>query len=280
MMSLPLMTCSARMPVYTLLIGMLIASDSKVWIFNAQGAVLFGLYLLGAMSTMTVAKIISVFSARRGPMMPFTMEMPPYRVPSWKLMLVEIWSPVKGFIRKAGTIILFATVVLWALLNLPMRSDADLVSAGIDPTDSAAVSTYTMNNSIAASLGHGVEPVFDPLGFDWKTNVAVLSSLAARETFVATLGQMSAAEDPEDPASRLEAARYDDGENKGEKVFTPPTIVALLIFFVYALQCTSTLAVLRRETATWRWPLIIFGAYSLLAWLMAYLAHTIAVWVW
>ena len=280
MMSLPLMTCSARMPVYTLLIGMLIASDSKVWIFNAQGAVLFGLYLLGAMSTMTVAKIISVFSARRGPMMPFTMEMPPYRVPSWKLMLVEIWSPVKGFIRKAGTIILFATVVLWALLNLPMRSDADLVSAGIDPTDSAAVSTYTMNNSIAASLGHGVEPVFDPLGFDWKTNVAVLSSLAARETFVATLGQMSAAEDPEDPASRLEAARYDDGENKGEKVFTPPTIVALLIFFVYALQCTSTLAVLRRETATWRWPLIIFGAYSLLAWMMAYIAHTIAVWVW
>ena len=153
MMSLLLMTCSARMPVYTLLIGMLIASDSKVWIFNAQGAVLFGLYLLGAISTMTVAKIISVFLCAPRPMMPFTMEMPPYRVPSWKLMLVEIWSPVKGFIRKAGTIILFATVVLWALLNLPMRSDADLVSAGIDPTDSTAVSTYTMNNSIAASLG-------------------------------------------------------------------------------------------------------------------------------
>ena len=130
--------------------------------------------------------------------------------------VVEIWSPVKGFIP-AGTIILFATVVLWALLNLPMRSDADLVSAGIDPTDSTAVSTYTMNNSIAASLGHGVEPVFDPLGFDWKTNVAVLSSLAARETFVATLGQMSAAEDPRTRASRLEAARYDDGENKGRR---------------------------------------------------------------
>ncbi|GAB06800.1 ferrous iron transporter B [Gordonia amarae] len=279
-MSLPLMTCSARMPVYTLLIGMLISSESKVWIFNAQGTVLFGLYLLGAISTMTVAKIISVFSQRRGPVMPFTMEMPPYRVPSWKLMLVEIWSPVKGFIRKAGTIILFATVVLWALLNLPMRSDADLESAGIDPSDSAAVSTYTMNHSVAARLGHSVEPVFDPLGFDWKTNVAVLSSLAARETFVATLGQMSAAEDPEDPATRLEEARYEDGSHKGDKVFTPPTIVALLIFFVYALQCTSTLAVLRRETASWRWPVIIFCAYSVLAWVMAYIAHTITVWVW
>lgn len=89
-----------------------------------------------------------------------------------------------------------------------MRSDADLESAGIDPTDSAAVSTYTMNHSVAARLGHSVEPVFDPLGFDWKTNVAVLSSLAARETFVATLGQMSAAEDPEDPATRPEEARF------------------------------------------------------------------------
>ena len=280
MLSLPLMTCSARLPVYTLLIGMLMSSDTRVWIFNAQGVVLFGLYVLGAVSTMTVAKIISGFARRHGPVMPFTMELPPYRLPSWKLMLADIWAPVKGFLRKAGTIILFATVVLWALLNLPMRSDAEVRAHGIDTSDSAAVSTYTMNHSIAATVGHGVEPVFDPLGFDWKTNVSVLSSLAARETFVATLGQMSAAQDPEDPATRLEQARYDDGPHAGEKVFTPPTIVALLVFFVYALQCTSTLAVLRRETASWRWPLIIFSTYSVLAWVMAYVAHTVAGWVW
>ncbi|MDX2765158.1 nucleoside recognition domain-containing protein [Streptomyces sp. ME08-AFT2] len=132
------------------------------------------------------------------------------------------------------------------------------------------MSAYTVDHSYAAGLGRAVAPVFDPLGFDWRINVGVLSAQAARETFVATLGQVAAAEDPEEPAQALQAMTYPDGPRAGQPVFTAPTIAALLVYFVYALQCMATVAVLRRETGTWRWPAIAFTYLTVLAWLMAY----------
>lgn len=276
MLAVPLVTCSARLPVYTLLIGMLIPSDARLWIFGAQGATLFGLYVLGALSMMLAARAITAINGRRGQLMLFSMEMPPYRIPSPRSMALAVWLPVKGFLRKVGTIILLATVVLWALLNLPVASDATLRAAGVDTGDPSAVAAYTMTHSIAADVGHAVEPVFAPLGFDWRTNVAVISSLAARETFVATLGQMTAATDPEDPADALRTTTFDFGPRAGQPVYTTPTLIALLVFFVYALQCTATIAALRRETGTWRWPLAIWSTYLVLAWAMAFAAHSVA----
>ncbi|CAL8973689.1 Fe(2+) transporter FeoB [Tessaracoccus sp. O5.2] len=275
MMAAPLMTCSARLPVYVLLIGMLVPSDVRWGPVGAQGAIMFGLYLLGAASAMTSAWFWKRIVGRSGMGLPFYMEMPSYRLPRLRTVLISVWDACAAFLRKITSIILVTTVILWGLLNLPLRGDAELVAAGVDPADSVAATAYTLDHSAAAAVGRAIAPVFEPLGFDWRVNVGVISSLAAREVFVSTMGQVAAATDPENPTAALKDMTHTDGPRAGEKVFTPPTIAALLVFFVYAMQCMSTLAVMRRETGTWRWPLIAFVHLGVVAWLMAFLAHTI-----
>lgn len=275
MMGAPLMTCSARLPVYILLIGLLVPSNLRWGLIGAQGAILFGLYILGSVSAMVSAWFFSRVVARKASAMPFYMEMPPYRLPRLRSVLVAVWDACKAFLKKVTSIILVTTVVLWVLLNFPLRGADELESAGIDGGDEVAVQAYVIDNSLAADIGRTVAPVFDPLGFDWRINVGVMSSLAAREVFVATLGQVAAAEDPEDPGAVLENLRHTEGPHEGELVFTPSTIAALLIFFVYALQCTATLGAMRRETGTWKWPLIAFGFMFALAWSTALIAKLI-----
>lgn len=275
MMAAPLMTCSARLPVYVLLIGMLVPSDVRWGPVGAQGAIMFGLYLLGAASAMTSAWFWKRIVGRSGMGLPFYMEMPSYRLPRLRTVLISVWDACAAFLRKITSIILVTTVILWGLLNLPLRGDTELVAAGVDPADSVAVTAYTLDHSAAAAVGRAIAPVFEPLGFDWRVNVGVISSLAAREVFVSTMGQVAAATDPENPTAALKDMTHTHGPRAGEKVFTPPTIAALLVFFVYAMQCMSTLAVMRRETGTWRWPLIAFAHLGVVAWLMALLAHTI-----
>ena len=275
MMAAPLMTCSARLPVYVLLIGLLVDPSATLGPFGAQGLVMFGLYLLGAVSAMLAAWSFKKLGDRHGQPVPFFMELPPYRLPAPGAVLAAMWSSAHAFLRKCSTVIVATSVVLWLLLNLPLHGDAQQRAAGVDTTDSVAVSAYTVDHSYAAGLGRLVAPVFDPLGFDWRINVGVLSAQGARETFVATLGQVAAAEDAEQPAQALQAMTYPDGPRAGQRVFTAPTIAALLVYFVYALQCMATVAVLRRETGTWRWPLIAFTYLTVLAWLMAYLARTV-----
>ncbi|MDO5628330.1 MAG: ferrous iron transporter B [Mobilicoccus sp.] len=270
MMAAPLMTCSARLPVYVLLIGMLVDRDARVGPFGAQGVVMFALYLGGAVSAMTVAWVFSRLGRRREPALPFSMEMPSYRLPSLRSVGVAVWDACAAFLRKVTTIILAATIVLWLLLNLPMHADADL--AGVDTRDDAAVATYVIDHSYAADLGRAVEPVFAPLGFDWRINVGVLASLSAREVFVATMGQIGSATDPENPTAALSQMRTLDGD---EPLFTPGTTAALLVFFMFALQCASTIGVLRRETGTWRWPLVAFTYLFVLAWVAAFLTRQI-----
>lgn len=179
------------------------------------------------------------------------------------------------FLRKVGKIILVTTVVLWLLLNLPARGFGDLETAGVDTGNDAAVSAYVVDHSYAASVGRFVEPVFEPLGFDWRINVGVLASLSAREVFVATLGQVASAQDPDNPTTALSRMTVEDGPRAGEPLFTPPVLAALLVFFLYALQCMSTIGVLRRESGSWRWPLIAFGYMFALAWTMGALARVV-----
>ncbi|OMG09841.1 ferrous iron transporter B [Actinomyces naeslundii] len=310
MLAAPLMTCSARLPVYVIMISLTVDGGAKIGPFGARGVVMFALYLLGAVSAMAAAWAVKQLTDRGNILLPFYMEMPPYRMPRVRTVLIMVWDACKGFLKKAGTIITLTTVILWVLLNVPMRSDAQFeafcasdtqcaaISAAVEKPESSTVknddgevvtdpeeldklleaqkTSYTMDNSWAAKGGKAVQPVFEPLGFDWRINVATLSSLAARETFVATLGQIAAAEDPEEPTSHLTTMTYqqDTLTNKaGDKLFNPATVVAILVFFVYALQCMATAGAMRRETGTWKWPIIAYSYMFITAWVMAAITH-------
>ena len=310
MLAAPLMTCSARLPVYVIMISLTVDGGAKIGPFGARGVVMFALYLLGAVSAMAAAWAVKQLTDRGNILLPFYMEMPPYRMPRVRTVLIMVWDACKGFLKKAGTIITLTTVILWVLLNVPMRSDAQFeafcasdtqcaaISAAVEKPESSTVkgddgevvtdpeeldklleaqkTSYTMDNSWAAKGGKAVQPVFEPLGFDWRINVAVLSSLAARETFVATLGQIAAAEDPEEPSAHLATMTYqqDTLTNKaGDKLFNPTTIAAILVFFVYALQCMATAGAMRRETGSWKWPIIAFVYMFVTAWVMAAITH-------
>lgn len=280
MMGAPLMTCSARLPVYILLVSILLPADARVGPFSARAVVMFALYIAGAVSAMSVAAVFKKMTSRGGPLLPFYMEMPPYQLPRLRTVVAEVWTAASAFLRKVTSIILAATVVLWVLLNLPLRSATEMTAAGIDTTNEPAVASYVLDHSYAASVGRAVEPIFDPLGFDWRINIGILSSLAAREVFVATLGQVAAAENPEEPAAALTTMRVQDGPDAGRRLFDAPTIAALLVFFMYALQCMSTVGVMRRESGSWKWPLIAFSYMFVLAWVLAFAARTIVAAVW
>ena len=312
MLGAPLMTCSARLPVYVIMISLTVDGGAKIGPFGARGVVMFALYLLGAVSAMAAAWAVKQLTDRGHILLPFYMEMPPYRMPRVRTVLIMVWDACKGFLKKAGTIITLTTVILWVLLNVPMRSDAQFeafcasdkqcaaIAAAVDKPESSTVkgddgqvitdaeelgklldaqkTSYTMDNSWAAKGGKVVQPVFEPLGFDWRINVATLSSLAARETFVATLGQIAAAEDPEDPGAHLATMTYqqDTLTNKaGDQLFNPATVIAILVFFVYALQCMATAGAMRRETGTWKWPIIAFTYMFVMAWVMAALSRAL-----
>jgi ferrous iron transport protein B len=263
MMAAPLMTCSARLPVFTLLISAFVPDRAVLGPIRSQGLTLFGLYLLGTVSGLVYSLVLSK-TMLDGPSAPFMMELPPYRRPGAKAVLYHVWDGAWSFIRKAGTIILFTTMVLWALLNIPDVQAPE----GLPPE---AVASYEMEHSIAGGVGKVLEPAFAPLGFEWRTNVALLGSLAAREVFVSTLAVTTASASEEALPARLESLTDDDGND----VYDPATVGALLVFFVYALQCLSTVAVLRRESNSWKWPAIAMTSMFGLAYGAAFIAHTV-----
>jgi ferrous iron transport protein B len=263
----PLMTCSARLPVYALLIGAFVPA-AAVGPFGLQGLVLLGLYLLGSLSALAVAAVLKR-TLLRGEGLPFYMELPPYRMPTFRLWATQVWGSVRAFLRRAGTIILAVSILLWVLLNVP-RVEAP---AGASDADARR---FALEQSLAGTAGRAIEPLIAPLGFDWKIGVGLLSSLAAREVIVATLAQIYAATDEE--SSLRQAIRDDVDPRTGRRVFTPATVAALLVFFVFALQCLSTIAVMRRETNSWRWPAFAFGYLLAIAWLASFAAHALVSW--
>jgi ferrous iron transport protein B len=252
----PLMTCSARLPVYALLIGAFVPARRVIGPLGLQGLVLLGLYLLGGFAALLVAAGLKR-TLLRGEGLPFHMELPPYRVPPLRLIASQVWGSARAFLRRAGTIILAVSIALWALLAFP-RSEAP---AGLDRAQAAR---HTIERSFAGRIGSALEPVIAPLGFDWKIGVGLVASLAAREVIVSTLAQIYAAS--EDESGLRAAIRADVDPRTGRRVFTPATMASLLVFFVFALQCMSTLAVMRRETNSWRWPAFAFAYLLSLAW--------------
>ena len=261
----PLMTCSARLPVYALLIGAFVPATNVFGPIGLQGLVLFALYLAAPVAAMTVAAVLRR-SLLPGEGMPFTLELPSYRLPSFGLWFSQVWGSAWAFLRRAGTIILLASVVLWVLLTFPQSP----APPGLNAHEASA---YALERSAAGRIGKAIEPAIAPLGFDWKIGVGLLASLAAREVFVSTMAQVYASEDPD--ASLRSAVRADIDPTTGKKLFSPPTVAALLVFFVFALQCTSTIATMARETNSWRWPAFAFGYMLALAYGASYLARIV-----
>jgi ferrous iron transport protein B len=265
----PLMTCSARLPVYALLIGAFVPARAALGPLGLQGLTLLALYLLGALSALAVAGLLkrSLFP---GQGLPFYMELPPYRWPTARLLATQVWGSARAFLRRAGTIILLVSIVLWVLLHFPRVE----VPPGTPPE---AAASYAIERSAAGRLGHALEPAIAPLGFDWKIGVGLVASLAAREVIVSTLAQIYAATD--EGTSLREALRADVDRDQGRPLYTPATVAALLVFFVFALQCTSTLAIMRRETNSWRWPAFAFSYLLALAYGASDLTHRVVSWL-
>lgn len=265
----PLMTCSARLPVYALLIGAFVPEKRVFGPLGLQGLVLLALYLLGAFTALAVAAILKK-TLLRGEGLPFFMELPPYRVPTFRLWISQVWQSARAFLRRAGTIILLVSILLWASLHFPR------IEALPDATPEAAAQ-LALEGSLAGRVGHALEPFIAPLGFDWKIGVGLVASLAAREVIVSTLAQVYAATD--ESLSLREAIRADRDPATGRAIFTPATVASLLVFFVYALQCTSTLAVMRRETNSWRWPAFAFTYLLALAYGASFVTYRVVGWL-
>jgi ferrous iron transport protein B len=265
----PLMTCSARLPVYALLIGAFVPAR-KAFGLGLQGLVLLGLYVLGAVAAIVAAAVLKR-TVGRGEALPFYLELPPYRIPPPKLVAYQVWGAARSFLRRAGTIILLVSIVLWMLLAFPRH-----VAVAGETAEQAG--RAQVEESFAGRMGHAIEPAIAPLGFDWKIGVGLVASLAAREVIVATLAQIYAVSDS-DEGSLRGALRADVDPRTGAPVFTTPTVAALLVFFVFALQCMSTLAVIRRETNSWRWPVFAFGYLLALAYGASLATHRLAVWL-
>jgi ferrous iron transport protein B len=263
----PFMTCSARLPVYTLLIAAFVPAREILGPFGLQGLVLLGLYLLGTLTALLTAGVLKSTMLRGTPSR-FYMELPPYRMPTLRLLASQVWGSARAFLRRAGTIILLASVVLWGLLSFPRVPS----EPGRPAAEQARVQ---LEASFAARVGRAIEPAIEPLGFDWKIGVGLVASLAAREVIVSTLGQIYAVGDAEDFEGLREALVRERDAATGEPAFSLATALALLVFFVFALQCTSTVVVMGRETGSWGWPALAFSYMLALAWGTSFVTYRV-----
>ena len=246
----PFMTCSARLPVYTLIIAAFIPERPILGPFlGTRAAAMLGLYLLGFLAAFGTARLLKS-SVLRSDGSPFLLEMPPYRRPTLRQVILRMYDRSKIFLRRAGTVILGVAIVLWVLAHLPL-------SAGHMPA---------IGNSVAGTIGRALEPLVRPLGFDWRIAIGLVTSLAAREVIVGTLGTLYGMDAGAGTAGLQAALRHD---------LTPGGAVALLVFFAFAMQCLSTVAVVRRETGGWKWPAIQFAYMGLLAYSGAFVANRV-----
>jgi ferrous iron transport protein B len=251
----PFMTCSARLPVYMLLIAAFIPNITFLHGFlGLRTVVMLGLYLAGFVAAMTTARLLKS-SILRSSEAPFILELPQYRMPTIRSLAMRLVDRAKVFLRQAGTVILCVTLALWLLAHIPPV-----------PMANGHYSAPELADSVIGKLGHFIEPAIAPLGFNWKVGIGLISSVLAREVMVSTMGTLYGA-DPETQAMHLQTALHTDMKLGGA--------VALMIFFAFAMQCTSTMAVVRRETNSWRWPAIQFGYMLVLAYGAAFAVNHI-----
>jgi ferrous iron transport protein B len=251
----PFMSCSARLPVYTLMIAAFF-SGQKAFGFVSVGALLIlGMYLLGIVMAVVVAWILK-HTVLKAPSPPFAMELPPYRFPNFSNVGHVLLARVGAFLKQAGTVILAISILMWALVTFPRSQSNE------DPATA-------VEQSYAGRAGHRIEPLIKPLGFDWKIGIGLISSFAARETVISTLSIIyNVSDDSADTQSTsLVTAMHNARRPDGSRVWTPLVALSLMVFFVLACQCMSTVAIVRRETNSWRWPLFMVSYMLVLAYL-------------
>jgi len=263
----PLTTCSARLPVYAILIATFVPSTAILGPITLQGLTLLGLYLLGGVSAVLCAAVFKK-SLLKGASLPFYLELPPYRFPSFSSIAIQVWRRVSIFLRSAGKIILLGSVLLWFLLNFPRAS----ISAG----DSIQITKQQqIEQSYAADIGRAMGPIFSPLGFDWRINIGLLGSFAARELMISTMAQVYALDPSDGDFDGLGKILKTKDPKSGQPPMTFASAASLLVFFVYALLCLSTVAAVRKETESWKWPLFMLGYMFILAWSLSFLTYKI-----
>jgi ferrous iron transport protein B len=288
MLALPLMSCSARLPVYILVVGTVFAGQSLGW-FSAGAVALFSMYTLSVLVTLAAAAVIGR-TVLPGPAPTFVLEMPPYRWPKAQILWINAWRRLRVFLVDAGTIILAMTILLWALLSFPKSADvtehyaaererveqmeaseADKAEAlrSLDSQEAAE----QLGSSFGGRFGHAIEPVLRPIGFDWQIGVGIIGAFAAREVFISTLGVVFGIGEADEENTPLRQALRDARHADGTPVMTPLSGISLMIFFLLACQCMSTIAVVRRESGSWKWPVFLFSYMTVLAYMASFAVY-------
>lgn len=258
----PFMSCSARLPVYSVLIGLIIPDKKFLGFLSLQGLVMMGMYLLGFIMAIVASYVLNLIIKTTQRSI-FLLELPVYRMPQWKNILTTMILKAKVFVVEAGKVILIISIVLWALS-----------SYGPDPKKNTWFSSeVSLETSYAGILGKKIEPAIQPLGFDWKIGISLITSFAAREVFVGTMATLYSVdeEDPKTLMQKMASAKRADGTPS----YTTRTGISLLMFYAFALQCVSTLATVKRETNSWKYPILQFFVMSLLAYLASFLVYNL-----
>lgn len=251
----PMMSCSARLPVYTVMIAVLIPNASAL----QKAGIMLSLYLLGLLGVGLMAWVFKTTLLRRQKPI-FIMELPPYRLPSFKAVAINMWERGNLFLKRAGTVILAMSIILWALMSYPRHEE-------LSPQEA-------LKQSYAGQVGTTLEPIIKPLGFDWRIGIGLVGSFAAREVFVSTMSIVFSLEDEEDAnvlTDAFKSAQWPDGR----QLFSPLSCLSLLVFYVFALQCMSTIAVVWRETGGWKWAMFQLAYLTLLAYIMSFLVYRV-----
>lgn len=278
----PLISCSARIPVYTLLIALVIPIEAKLGIFNLQGIVMMGLYLLGFIAAIGTSWVMKLF-VKTTESSHFIMEMPIYRSPRWKNVGLTIVNKVKVFLFEAGKIIIAISIILWVMSSygpgdsfekIEQKYEKGLLEPNINnETMAEQLASEKLQASYAGRLGKFIEPAIRPLGFDWKIGISIITSFAAREVFVGTMATIYSVGDADNTTSLKEKMNNAKDPRTGEKVYTKATGYSLLIFYAFALQCMATVAIVAKETASWKWPVIQIVYMGALAYLASFLTY-------
>jgi len=279
----PFMSCSARLPVYTILISLVIDEKMYFGFLSLQGLVMMGLYLLGIVMALLASFVLKLFIKIKEKSY-FILELPVYRAPRWGNIGITMLQKAKIFVTDAGRVIMIISIVLWFLSSYGPSQKMDTLQKNYEaavqanPSNTAVLEkqyhTDKLANSYAGILGKQIEPVIQPLGYDWKIGIALVTSFAAREVFVGTMATLYSVEEDDNTSLRekLNAAVWPDGR----KVYSLAAALSLMIFYVLAMQCMSTLAIVKRETGTWKWPVVQFFMMTGLAYVLSWITYTIA----
>lgn len=273
----PLMSCSARIPVYTVLIALVIPDEKLGGFVNLQGLILLGLYLLGLVSALLMAFVLKLFIKSKDKSF-LLLELPPYRGPRWGNVIITMWEKTKSFVFDAGKIILAISILIWFSASYGPKGHVSKLEAkdfGVNTATSTELSALRLENSYIGIMGQAIEPTIRPLGYDWKIGIGLITSFAAREVFVGTMATIYSVHDADENSKPLLDKMRGQTFKSGMPVYSLATGVSLMVFYVYALQCMATVAVVRKETQSWKWPIFQLVSMSVIAYLAAWIAYNL-----